>query len=262
MINRYTFILSLMLITFLVVPVQAGESIKLAVGEWPPYFSEEFKYGGFGAKVCTEAFALAGIEATYEQMPWKRAYENTRLGKYAASPGWRRTTERKQLFYFSAPIFPTRSVFFHRKSIPFEWSKLEDLKDKKIGITLGYSYIPKLQPIVDMGHGRLDIAPTDEINMLKLAAGRIDVFPCSQAVGYYILRTKILPGAADFVTNHPKAVEEGSVYLMVSKKIENGRMIIAKFNEGLNKLKTSGRYDQLLIESLRGDYIPKAYLQQ
>jgi len=256
MVKRFIPLL-IILATFFATALQAGEPIKIATGEWPPYFSESFEFGGFGAKICAEAFALSGLEAEYSCMPWKRAYESTKLGQFDASPGWRKNTDRESLFYFSDPIFYTNSVLFHRKGTPLNWNKLEDLKDKTIGITLGYSYIPLLKPVMENGKGRLDIAPTDEINMIKLAAGRIDIFPCSRAVGYYLLRTKMLPGTGDSITNHPKPIEEGAVYMIISKKIHNGREILSKFNEGLKELKDSGLYDQYLTESLRGDYLPQ-----
>jgi len=219
--------------------------------------SKQFQFGGLGTRICTEAFALAGFKAQYTYMPWKRVYESTRLGQFEASPGWRKTPEREHHFYFSDPLFTTQSVLFHLKGSHFEWKELKDLKDKTIGITLGYSYVSMLKPIIAEGKGKLDIAPTDEINIIKLLSGRIEIFPCSKAVGYYLLRSKTLPGSADTVTHHQLPIETGAVYLIVSKKIPNGREIIARFNKGLKELRDSGRYDQYQFESLRGDYIPK-----
>lgn len=63
------------------------ETITLTNGEWAPYLSESFKYGGFLSRVCSEAFALEGVDVEYEYLPWKRAYESAR----AALPGGKRT---------------------------------------------------------------------------------------------------------------------------------------------------------------------------
>lgn len=242
---------------FIASDVRAQETIRVASGEWPPYISESFKFGGFVTRVCTEAFALAGFKPEYEYMPWKRAYHSTQLGDFAASPGWRKTPERERYFYFSEPIFNSRTVFFHRKDFPFDWTILDDVRDRTIGITLGYSLVPLLEPIVDQGKGKLDIAPTDENNLLKLASGRIDLFPCSEAVGYYLLRAKLLPGTADTITHHPTPLMQGPAYLIVSRKSPKAREIIARFNKGLQKLRESGRYDQYQMESLKGEYLPE-----
>lgn len=238
-------------------PVQAQETVHLATGEWPPFMSENFQFGGFGTKICTEAFALAGLKTKYSYMPWKRAYESTKLGQFAASPGWRKTPEREVYFYFSDPLFSAPSAFFYRKDTHFDWKSLNDVKDMTIGVTLGYTHESLLKPIVDKGKGKLDIAPTDGINISKLISGRIDIFPCSIAVGYYLLHTQASPSQAASITHHPLFLESNSLYLMISKKIPNGRKLIARFNKGLKMLRESGRYDLYLKESLRGDYIPK-----
>merc|ERR1711879_299286 len=100
-------------------PVPAQESLVLTNGDWPPYFSPQFKYGGFGSRIVTEAFAQAGIDVHYEYLPWKRAYESAKAGKFAGSVGWRKTPQREKYFYFSDPILTQNAVFFHKRGKHF-----------------------------------------------------------------------------------------------------------------------------------------------
>ncbi len=125
-----------------------------------------------------------------------------------------------------------------------------------IGVTLGYSYDEMLAPVVEKYGGKLDLAPTDVINLQKLVAGRIEVFPCGEAVGNYLLKTQF-SHVEQQITHHPKPILTGGLHLLVSRKISNGRMLIVHFNRGLEKLKECGLYDQYLEESLRGEYIPE-----
>ncbi len=248
------FILALLVATPLAF---ARDRIVMTSGDWPPYISDTFKFGGFGSKVATEAFALAGIEVDYVYMPWKRGLASVRSGQYEGALGWSRTKEREQDLYYSDPIFTHQTVFFHRKDTSFDWEKINDVASMNIGATLGYSYYDLLRPYVRAGEGKLDEAPTDEMNLLKLAAKRIDIFPCSKAVGYYLLRTRLLPGIADGITHHPKPLMDKPVHIVISRKVKDGAEIIRRFNEGLAKLRENGAYAQYEMESLSGAYIPE-----
>jgi len=234
----------------------AQEGIVLSNGEWPPYFSAAFKYGGVGSRIGSEAFALEGIKVTYDYLPWKRGLEFARTGQIEGAIGWRKTPERAKYFYFSTPLLSANVVLFHKEGSLFTWKTLEDIGHMKIGATLGYSYIKKLTKAVERNGGKLEIAPTDEINLQKLAAGRIDIFPCGKAVGYYILRTKFTPGTADMVRHHPRPLIDSPLYLLISKKTKNAQELISRFNEGLKQLRESGKYEQYELESLKGDYLP------
>lgn len=246
--------LLLMLFAF---PALAEERVTLTSGEWPPYISEDFKYGGFGTRVCTQAFAMAGFDVEYLYMPWKRGYNVAASGHATGALGWHKTPEGEKLFYYSDPIFSPRTVIFHSRGSRFDWKTPDDFGHLKVGATLGYLYIPQLQEAVERKGGKLDIAPTDEVNLLKLAAGRIDVFPCAREVGYYILNTKLQPGIAQTITHHPRLLLHDAAYVLISKKMPDGKKIINRFNEALKILRESGYYDTYRLESLRGDYLPK-----
>lgn len=235
---------------------QARENIVLSNGEWPPYFAEEFKYGGLGSRIGFEAFALAGIDVKYEYLPWKRGYESARMGNFHGTIGWRKTPEREKDFYFSDPILMANVVLFHKGGSRFDWNNIDDIAHLDVGATLGYSYVDQLAEAVKRQGGTLDIAPTDEMNLQKLVAGRIDIFPCGKAVGYYLLRTKFTPGTADMVTHHPKPLIDSPLYLLISKSTPNGQELITRFNKGLKELRESGRYEQFELESLKGEYLP------
>lgn len=236
--------------------VRAQEVVTLTNGEWPPYFSDDFKQGGVGTIICARAFDLAGIRVNFAYLPWKRGLEAARTGKFDGSLGWRKTDLHATGFHFSAPLFDQNLVFFHRMGKSFDWEKLDDVGHLTIGGTLGYSYVPLLQDITARNGGHLEIAPTDESNLAKLLAGRIDIFPCAEAVAYYLLRSRFTPGAADMVRHHPRRVVPGKIHLLISKKTENGEELIWRFNQGLKKLHESGEYERLMDESLRGKFLP------
>jgi len=234
----------------------ADETVVLTNGEWPPMFSKEFKHGGFGSRVCKEAFALGGVDVRYEYMPWKRGLELARVGQYAGTVGWRKSSEREKYFYFSDPLMTMNTVFFHKKSLEFDWNNLGDIATMNVGATNGYGYIDMLRPVIEQNGGKLDVASSDIANFRKLVSGRIDIFPCAEQVGYYLLRTKFIAGTADRIRHHTKPLLGGDLYLLISKKNKNGQELIERFNRGLKELRASGKFEQYENESLMGEYLP------
>lgn len=238
-------------------PAAAQDPVTLTNGEWPPMFSQEFKFGGVGSRICKEAFALSGVEVNYIYMPWKRGLEEARIGKWDGTVGWRKSPAREPDFLFSDPILQVNTVFFHRSGKMFDWNTVDDVGHLTIGVTLGYGYIELLKDAANRGGGKLEAARSDELNLQKLAAGRIDVFPCAEQVGYYLLRTKFIPGTADLVRHHTKPLMDSQLHLLISKKNPNAQDLIDRFNRGLRTLRESGKYDQYLNESLTGEYLPE-----
>lgn len=147
-------------------------------------------------------------------------------------------------------------VFFHRKGDSFDWETLEDVSHLRVGVNRGYLSNRPLIEAVEEGGGHIDPAATEDLNFEKLLRGRIDILPSSLQVGYYILQTRFLPGISRTVKHHPRSYLETPLYLIISKKVKNGKELIERFNRGLKQLRKTGLYDQYEKESLRGEYVP------
>jgi len=256
-LKKAFFYLTILVGYILVFPVQAGDTILLSIGEWPPYFSQEFKYGGVGSRIVTQAFALEGITVKFDYMPWKRSLDSVLADSHKGSVGWRKTPEREKLFSYTDSLFNSEVVFFHRMGTRFDWQEIDDVGHLKVGVTLGYLAEKDLGPVTRRNGGKLDVAPTDVSNLLKLIDGRIDIFPCSKEVCYYLLRTQFLPGAADQIGHHPKPFYSSGLHVLFAKNDPEAPKLIKAFNRGLKRLRESGRYAQYLEESLRGEYAPR-----
>lgn len=247
-----------LILTLLFIPngAEAEDTVRLTTGEWPPYYSEKLQGGGMGWRICSEAFALAGIRAVPEYMPWKRALSMAETGRtVVGSNGWQRTATREKRFYFSDPLFTRDVVFFHLMGSQFDWKTLDDIGHLSIGVTLGYSHAEALAPAVRRNGGQLDYAPTDFLNFEKLLAHRIDLFPCAREVGRYILQKELKAADDTQVRYHPKPLQSGTIHLLISRKHPDGKELVKRFNKGLKQLRASGRYDQIVRESKTFDFI-------
>lgn len=76
---------------------QAGETVRITNGEWPPFTSEHLPGGGSLSRVVWEAFALEDVTVEYGFYPWKRSYEYARAGRWHDSVAWDRPKSRSRI---------------------------------------------------------------------------------------------------------------------------------------------------------------------
>lgn len=228
----------------------AEETIRLTTGDWYPFVSESLKDKGIFSRIVTESLAIEGINVEYTFFPWERAYDSAKFGDYDGSSCYSWTKEREKYFYYSEPMYIEKDVFFHLKSYKFDWNTFDDLKGIAIGGTIGYDYGPKFQE--GEKSGKLDVqrVPTDEQNFRKLLNNRIKLFINSFEAGYGNIHQNFKQ-KAHLITYHPKPSLTSNYYLILSKKHDKNKRILALFNKGLKQLKESGKYDQYLEESRR-----------
>ncbi len=233
---------------------QAQEVIRLTNGDWQPFMSKNGPHHGIASHIVTEAFALAGVEVEYGFFPWKRSFKLAKEGKWDGSAVWWDKAERHQYFIYSDPVIPSITGFFHLKSIKLDWNTYEDLREIRIGGTLGYTYGKEFDAAEAAGIIHVEKVPNDETSLKKLLKGRIDVFPGELMVTYAQIRDTFTEEEAALFTHHPKPLFEEPLYLLLSKKVPANEHMLERFNEGLRMLKESGRWDQMIADGLAGKY--------
>jgi polar amino acid transport system substrate-binding protein len=224
------------------------ETVTLAIGEMPPYVSQDAEHYGFFCRIITEILSSNGLKTEYKFVPWNRAIIKTEEGYYDGTPGWYRTPERETAFYVSDPLADDTQSFFHLKTYPFEWNAIEDLKGIRIGATLGYNYGDQFSAAEKEGRILVDRVAKDETNFKKLLHKRIDIFPMNTLTGYSMLHTMFKPEIVSLFANHSKPVRSATLHLLLSRKVQRNEQLIILFNKGLRALKESGRYDEYLDE--------------
>lgn len=225
--------------------------IRLTNGEWAPYDGKDLEHNGCDAWVISEAFALQGIQVEYGFFPWARGYHLAEDGTYDGAVDWADTPDHRAKFYLSADYVSKQEwVFFYRADRPFEWSSLDDLKGKSIGITSGYVYSDKFKDLMKSGEARFAEASTDEANLRKLLAGRIDVFPIERSVGITISREIFTQAERAQIKIHPTPFDEFLPYLLLTRANPGNQQRIQAFDQGLKELKDNGRYAEIMRSCL------------
>jgi len=254
---KRTFLTLCLIVAITSSTVCAEETIRLATGEWSPYTSENLKYSGVVSRIVTEAFALQGVKAEIEILPWGRAMAVAVEGESNGTFPWFYNTERAKNLLISDEVMSTKYVFFHLKSYPFEWNTFDDLIGVDIGATVEWFYGKKFESAEKTGKISVERAPSLEINFRKLLGGRIHIFPSEPHAGYSLLNKSFNIDDIRKLTFHPKEFHNKSLHLMLSKKNQKNKQMLKLFNQGLKQLKESGRYARYFEESKKGDYVIK-----
>lgn len=79
----------------------AGETVRIATGEFPPYVSENLKHKGLVTRIVRESFNLVDIEVKFKFFPWKRSKNLAEMGAWDACSFWARMPSIEKDFYVS-----------------------------------------------------------------------------------------------------------------------------------------------------------------
>jgi len=238
----------------MITSLSAQDTIKISNGEWPPFFSKDLKKYGVTSHIVQEAFSLEEVEVNYEWYPWKRALHMAGVGQINASIGWSKTKDREKDFLFSDVIINGDAVFFHLKDQKFDWNTFEDLKNIRIGSIFGYQYDNKIQEIRKIENADIFEVVNEEKLFQMLLKGRFHVIIINLDVGYGILNKYFTSTEAASITYHKKVFHNEKSRLLFSKKIKDNKVLMEKFNKGLQRLKSNGKFEEYYKNSRNGEY--------
>lgn len=222
-------------------PAFAGAKLLFVTDPFPPYYYEE-KGKPKGIQYELAALAFEKIRTPFEIkfLPWKRAVMTAEAGNADGVFGLRRTKKRERwLIYPDEPLMIVRTVIFHRKDTPFNYSGTFSLTGKKVGITKGYTYGNHFD--------RSDAFIKEEtaslkLNFLKLMAGRIDLVAAYRAVGIQTLKEMELESK---ITFSPKPINSEALYLGFARTPGNGERA-REFGKALREIKDSPECEELI----------------
>lgn len=233
---------------------QVKKKITIAVGEWPPYISQEKNHNGVISHLITDIFFDIGIEATLQFLPWSRAYNDTMNGLHSASAIWMDKKERKVDFIYSNPVLIEQFVFFHHKDLPFDWNSLDDLKGFNMGGVYASSYGPAFDQALSAGKVTLERVKHPQQNFKKLLTKRIELFPFEINVGHSVLKNNFSEEQQLKITHNPKPLLNNSSFLLFPKSLKSSAELVVQFNQQLQKIRDNGQYDAYFEKLKQGYY--------
>lgn len=211
--------------------------MRLASLEWLPYVGAQLEQAGWSSHVADTAARQFGYRAVVDYFPWTRAMQlGTRDPAYAGYFPAYFTEERAKNCYFSSPIGSSTVGLVHLRSVPLQWSSMQDLAALKIGVVAGFSNGPAFDTMVREGRMQVDASPNDMLNLRKLLAHRVDAVVIDKLVLRYLLATD--PGLAresDQFSFHEKPLAELPLHICF-QRTPSGREMQSAFNTAMQSL--------------------------
>ncbi len=235
--------------------VQAN-TVLFTNGEWGAYTSENSAHYGLISHLTTEAFALEGITVEWDFFPWERAFSLVERGEYAGSTGWGKTPEKEEVVMFlPTSVMETCDVFYYRQGYDFDWKTVDDLEGHRIGLMLAYYTVDQFEAFIEEGKPlTIDIVDDQTTNIEKLLLERIDVAIMDKQVGQKTLQENFSPEEVALITTHPTPWNCSGAYVIIDKQNPQAEQLAQSFERGLQQLKDSGRYDQMMTDFVNGVY--------
>ena len=211
--------------------------ILLVTGnDYAPFTGKDLPNGGMITEIVTSVFSRIGYEPAVTFRPWKRGQAETRSGKFCGTFPYIITEERKNNFYFSDPLHTLHTRIFVSKDSVIH--NLEDLREKRICIPLGFAVTKKFNEFLKENIIREKENPVDLSGCLKMIlSGRKDFFVINDTSGWMTIKNT--HQSHDHFRTLDTIVGEETEHLIISKSYPNASTIIAQFNAGLKDLEKS-----------------------
>lgn len=212
----------------------AAPPLRLLTEDNPPFNQSGIggRVEGLSSVIVREMFRRSSLSYSIELEPWLRAYNSALLENNTCVYSTIRTEARERQFKWVGPLVETPWALFARagsKSI----ASLESVRASVIG---GYSGDAVAQYLVSNGFN-VELSASDQLNMRKLAAGRIDYWATGKIRGQYLLAHEKL-----FHLKPVLVFNTSFMYLACNRGLPD--LVIRQLNDSLHSMQRDGFLSQ------------------
>lgn len=223
-----------------------AKEITIVADEWSPHCGKaNSTQPGYGVEIAQRVFEEAGYTVLYTNVPWPRAIEDTRQGKYNAIIGAYK--EEAPDFIFPDEEFGiTQNSFFAKRGASWTFTGLSSLRAVRIGVVSKYSYGEELDTYFKDNPQSVEPVFSETpvlLNIKMLLADRFDVFIENEDVLLYKANEIGMLGE---IVNVGNTGVSGRLYIAFSPNISKSKEYAAIFSRGIRKLKYSGALEKIL----------------
>lgn len=229
-------------------PAVQAETITIVADEWCPYnCAPGSDKPGYMIEIAQKVLGEAGHTIEYSNMPWSRAIEESRRGRFTAIVGAARD-DAPDFVYPDQPLGISGSVFAVKKGADWKYTGTDSLAAVSVGVIQDYSYSEEFDAY-SATHAkdskRIQVATGENAlstNIRKLDAGRIGALLEDKAVFEYQLAQEGKIGAFDFAGG----LEEAEIFIAFSPAIPAAKDYAKLLGEGIANLRASGELAKIL----------------
>ncbi len=218
------------LVLQVIAPANA-QTIHLKTENYPPFnmSGEGDDIIGVSTEIVQELFKRAGVGYTLELLPWQRAFGMALEEENTAVFSTTRTAERESKFRWVGPVAENNWVFLAKEKREIIVASLEEAKNLRVG---GYQGDAIALFLADQGFD-LDLAPRDDLNVLKIDRDRIDLWATGHLLGPYTAKQTGVSGLVPVLTFR-------ETIMSIAFNINTDLALIDKLNTELAAMKAEG----------------------
>jgi len=213
-----------------------------AEDDWAPYsWATQQQPRGFAVDVVREAFALAGVQAEFRALPYSRCMAETRSGQLTACfDAVPNSLVKPHYLWPRMPLFSTRMNVYARTGSRQRGLRSKDLEGHTVGVQRDYEYGEEFD-VNDRILRR--VVDKNEHGFRMLLADRIEYMAAEERIANALFRSKASEFAGRFTLVGTVATPD--LFIAFSKTAPDSREMLARFNQGYDKLRKSPRYKQI-----------------
>lgn len=223
--------------------------LNLSTTDWPPFTGTPDK-PRVVIDLVQEALHRAGYDSSVSVVENGRLTPDIKNGKFDGSPALWRDKDRETFIEYSNAFLENRLILVGNKGADVSAQSFDQLKGKKIGTVIGYSYgdaVEKSSDVVFIP------GPSQQANLEKLFSGQLDFI----LVDDLLVKNLMSHQSAD-VKSHLSIgrtpLITRALYLGLRKDFPQAKEIIQKFNGQLRGLLADGTYNKILqMDWIRAD---------
>lgn len=217
----------------------AADEFHLVTGnEYEPYADQKLPEGGLATEIVRAAFAKEGHTVKIDFAPWKRGGELAAKGEVAGTFPYVISEERQKIYNYSDVMLSLEQELLVNPASGITKYDPAALKGKRICLPLGYSTVKAVQPMVDAKEIIRSELPDMKACMQHVASGRSDFLIIDKISGALALAASKQPESA--FQRFPVDNATNTLHLIVGKERADGAKVLAIYNAGFAKLKSSG----------------------
>ncbi len=186
-------------------PANAACSVSVGIPGNAPFTGMDGpRVTGAIAQAAVEVLRRLDCAAEPRELPFPRMYSWVHDGRLAVATSVLKTPDRARQAHYTRPVMTEYTVVMVPRGGSFPLDQVADLQGRRIGGRLGFKYPPLDGLDVD-----LQLERSYEINIRKVANGRLDGVLIGSITGPYLAEQLGLAGQVEFLPNAIGKVDLG-----------------------------------------------------
>ena len=223
----------------------AAADIKLVTGnDYKPFTDENLPEGGMASSLVRAVYAQVDADAEILFRPWKRGYNATLKGTYAATFPYVFKEKRNEEYRYSDPIYTIERKPMVTADSGLDAANVQDLSGKTYCMPVGYAAPSQVETATKAGELSRE-RPSDMGKCIRmLNAGRVDFVLTNEALGSATARDVF--GDTKPVRFLDMSFSKSELHVLFPRGQDGSQAAMKRFNEGLATIRENGTYDEIV----------------